>query len=105
VCVCVCVCVRTEQQAAVGYCPSCELDLCDDCTTSLHSNKGLAKHHVVELSKKASVIGPPLCQVHKGRPKDLYCLDCKVCEVDGYIADGRQVIVDLVMRDSDVCDS
>jgi len=46
--------------------------------------KGFAKHHVVDLSKKASVMGPPLCEVHKGRPKDLYCLDCKVrdCDVD-----------------------
>jgi len=57
--------------------------MCGDCVTSIHSNKGFAKHQVVDLSKKASVMGPPLCEVHKGRPKDLYCLDCKVstCEL------------------------
>jgi len=74
----VCVCVYTEKKAATQYCPSCELDLCGDCVVAIHSMKGLAKHQVVALSKKASVMGPPLCEVHKGRPKDLYCLDCKV---------------------------
>jgi len=74
----------TEQKAATKYCPDCKLDLCGDCTTTIHSIKGLSKHQVVDLSKKASVMGPPLCEVHKGRPKDLYCIDCKVsgCEAD-----------------------
>jgi len=68
----------TEQKAATRYCPDCKLDLCGDCATSIHSMKGSAKHQVVDLSKKTSVMGPPLCEVHKGRPKDLYCIDCKV---------------------------
>lgn len=69
---------HSERNAATQYCPSCELDLCDDCSTSLHSNKGLSKHQVVERAKRASVMGPPLCEVHRGRPKDLYCIECKV---------------------------
>jgi len=73
--------VCAEQQSAARYCPICKLDLCDDCVTTIHSMKGFAKHQVVELSEKAS-LGPVLCEVHNGRPKDVYCIDCKVCQVD-----------------------
>jgi len=75
-------CVYTEQQAATRYCPTCKLDACGDCMTAIHSMKAFAKHQVVELSEKDSVLGPSLCEVHKGRPKEMYCIDCKVFQVD-----------------------
>jgi len=75
-------CVYTEQQAATRYCPPCHMDLCGECVKIIHSMKGFAKHQVRELFEKASVMGPPLCEVHKGRPKEMYCIDCKVFQVD-----------------------
>jgi len=71
-----------DHKAAIKFCPTCELDLCGDCATSIHLPKGLAKHQLVDLSKKSSVMGPPLCQVHKTRHMDMYCIDCKVLTGD-----------------------
>jgi len=88
--------VYTEQLAAARYCPTCNLDLCGECVKIIHSIKGFAKHQVVEL-EKASVMGPPLCEVHKGRPKDLYCIDCKVCQAD------RDTVCEFITADRLPC--
>jgi len=71
------VCVP-EEKPAVRFCPDCKADYCGDCATSVHGNRTLSKHQLVDLSKKSSVMGPPVCQVHKTRHVDMYCLDCKV---------------------------
>jgi len=71
-----------EVKSATRFCADCKADYCSDCAGSLHSNKTLAKHQLVDLSKKSSVMGPPLCQVHKTRHMDMYCIDCKVLTGD-----------------------
>jgi len=73
---------QTEEKAATRFCADCKADLCGDCATTLHANKLMSKHQLVDLSKKSSVMGPPLCQVHKTRHMDMYCIDCKVRTVD-----------------------
>ena len=67
-----------ESTAATQYCPACELELCGQCAASLHSNKGLAKHSLVELQQKARVMPPPECERHKGSRKNIFCTQCNV---------------------------
>jgi len=38
----------------------------------------MSKHRVVDLAQKAAVAETPLCELHKGKPKELFCMDCKV---------------------------
>jgi len=65
-------------KAATRFCADCKADFCGDCASSLHATKFFAKHKLVDLAKKCSVMGPPLCQVHTTRHMDMYCIDCKV---------------------------
>ena len=71
-------CNFSDEKPATLFCADCNHDMCVDCSKAAHAMKVLSKHKVVDLAQKASVAGPPLCEVHKGRHKDLYCNECKV---------------------------
>jgi len=51
----------TDQKAATKFCPSCEVDLCAGCSSILHV-QALANHQVVELERKAVVMGHSECE-------------------------------------------
>jgi len=40
---------QTDYSAVTRFRPTCKLDLCDKCATSIHSIKGLANHEIVSL--------------------------------------------------------
>jgi len=73
-----CVVRIPDAKPASLFCANCDHDLCRECSASVHSAKIMAKHRVVDLAQKAAAAAPPQCEIHRGRPIDLYCIDCKV---------------------------
>jgi len=68
----------SEKEAAALYCADCNADFCEACSSKTHSTKLLAKHTVVQHERKPFVAPLPLCEKHRGRQQDLFCIDCNV---------------------------
>ena len=68
----------TDKGPSTLFCATCQHELCVDCSKVIHAPKLMASHNVVQLAEKAVLAAPSFCGVHRARPKDLYCIECKV---------------------------
>ena len=72
-------CGETSARTASAFCANCGWKLCERCKGSHKQIPG--EHDVVEFgvdaSQKMMKAKATFCQHHRGRPVDLYCVECK----------------------------